>query len=98
MDRDVAAHLIAPESGAINDAATSLSYEERTKIAMRVLIIGSGAREHALAWKLTQSRRVTRLFATPGNPGIEEMAECIPIGVTRLDELADFAERRHIDL
>ncbi len=65
---------------------------------MRIVIIGSGAREHALAWKLTQSRRVTHLYAAPGNPGIAELGECVPIGVTQLDELADFAERRHVDL
>ncbi|HVB61113.1 MAG TPA: phosphoribosylamine--glycine ligase [Ktedonobacteraceae bacterium] len=65
---------------------------------MRIVIIGSGAREHALAWKLTQSRRVTHLYAAPGNPGIAELGECVPIGVTQLDELTDFAERRHVDL
>lgn len=65
---------------------------------MRVLIIGSGAREHALVWKLAQSRRVTHLYAAPGNPGMAALAECVPIGATRLDDLADFAERHHIDL
>lgn len=65
---------------------------------MRVLIIGSGAREHALAWKLVQSRRVTHLYAAPGNPGIAQLAECVPIGVTQLDDLADFAARHHIEL
>lgn len=65
---------------------------------MRVLIIGSGAREHALAWKLAQSRRVTHLYAAPGNPGIAELAECVPISVTQLDDLADFAARHHVDL
>ncbi len=65
---------------------------------MRILVIGSGAREHALVWKLAQSHRVTRIYAAPGNPGMASHAECIPWGVSQLVELADFAERTHIDL
>ena len=65
---------------------------------MRILVIGSGAREHALTWKLAQSQRVTKAYAAPGNPGMAAYAECIPLGVTQLGELADFAERTQIDL
>jgi len=65
---------------------------------MRILVIGSGAREHALVWKLAQSRRVTRIYAAPGNPGMASHAECISLGVSQLVELADFAERTYIDL
>ena len=65
---------------------------------MRILVIGSGAREHALVWKLAQSHRVTRIYAAPGNPGMASHAECIPLGASQLAELADFAERTHIDL
>jgi phosphoribosylamine--glycine ligase len=65
---------------------------------MRVLVIGSGAREHALVWKLAQSRRVDRLYAAPGNPGMLPFAECVPLAATQLIDLADFAERTQIDL
>lgn len=65
---------------------------------MKVLVIGSGAREHALVWKLAQSRRVTRVYAAPGNPGMGPYAECVPFNVTQLTQLADFAERTQIDL
>ena len=65
---------------------------------MRVLVIGSGAREHALVWKLTQSPRVSKLYAAPGNPGMAEVAECVPLGATQLVELANFAGHNAIDL
>src|SRR5207248_2325924 len=65
---------------------------------MRVLVIGSGAREHALVWKVAQSGRVGKIYAAPGNPGMRECAECVPLGVTWLGELADFAEGSGIDL
>jgi phosphoribosylamine--glycine ligase len=65
---------------------------------MRILVIGSGAREHALVWKLAQSQRVTHIYAAPGNPGMAAHAECIPLSVNQLEQLADFAERTSIDL
>lgn len=67
---------------------------------MQVLVIGSGAREHALAWKLAQSQGVTKVYATPGNPGMLDCAECLPmrIDVGNFTPLADFIERAHIDL
>jgi phosphoribosylamine---glycine ligase len=65
---------------------------------MKVLVIGSGAREHALVWKLAQSRRVTHVYAAPGNPGMLPYAECIPLGVTQLTQLADVAEQSQVDL
>src|SRR6266700_1543329 len=62
---------------------------------MKVLVVGSGAREHALVWKLAQSRRVTQIYAAPGNPGMVPYAECVPFNIT---QLADFAERTRINL
>jgi phosphoribosylamine--glycine ligase len=65
---------------------------------MKVLVVGSGAREHALVWKLAQSSHVTQIYAAPGNPGMVPYAECVPCNVTQLTLLADFAERAQIDL
>jgi phosphoribosylamine--glycine ligase len=64
---------------------------------MRVLLVGSGGREHGLAWKLAASPLVDVLFATPGNPGIARHARCLPIQVDAHDELLAFAERERID-
>jgi phosphoribosylamine--glycine ligase len=65
---------------------------------MRVLIVGQGAREHALAWKLRQSPLVREVYAAPGNAGIAEIADCVNIGVADIIELADFAEKLKMDL
>ena len=65
---------------------------------MRVLVIGSGGREHALVWRLAQSRQVTALYAAPGNPGMAGHAKCVPIKADALDDLVALAERERIDL
>lgn len=65
---------------------------------MKVLVIGSGAREHALCWKLKQSPGVTRIYAAPGSDGIGQIAECVPIKVNELNALAAFAREQKIDL
>src|SRR5687768_8531694 len=65
---------------------------------MRVLVVGQGAREHALCWKLKQSPLVKELYAAPGNAGISQVADVVPIGVADIIELADFAEKLKIDL
>jgi phosphoribosylamine--glycine ligase len=65
---------------------------------MHVLVVGSGGREHALAWKIAQSHSVSKVWAAPGNAGIGEVAECVDIGASDIGRLADFAERERIDL
>ncbi|MEQ8410325.1 MAG: phosphoribosylamine--glycine ligase [Erythrobacter sp.] len=65
---------------------------------MNVLLLGSGGREHALAWKLAQSPSLSRLYASPGNPGIAEQAECVTLDVTDHNAIADFCRAQHIAL
>jgi len=65
---------------------------------MRVLVVGSGGREHALVWKLRQSPQVAALFCAPGNAGIAADAECVPIAADDLEGLLRFARERAIDL
>ena len=64
---------------------------------MKVLIIGSGGREHAIAWKIKQSDQLTELFVAPGNPGIAAIAECVDIKVDKIDQLLEFAQSKEID-
>jgi phosphoribosylamine---glycine ligase len=65
---------------------------------MKILLVGAGGREHALAWRLAQSPSVTALIAAPGNPGIAEHAQCRPIGVDDLAGLTKLAQAEQIDL
>jgi len=65
---------------------------------MKVLIVGSGGREHALAWKISQSPLLTKLYCAPGNPGIAEVAECVNIPAEAIGPLMTFADREKIDL
>lgn len=65
---------------------------------MKVLIVGSGGREHAIAWKVAQSPKVEKIYCAPGNAGIAEVAECVPIGAMEFEKLAAFAKDRQIDL
>lgn len=64
---------------------------------MKVLVIGGGGREHALVWKLAQSRHIDKIYCTPGNAGIAEMAECIEVGPD-FDALIDFVKYNWIDI
>ncbi|MDD5438654.1 MAG: phosphoribosylamine--glycine ligase [Candidatus Omnitrophica bacterium] len=65
---------------------------------MKILLIGAGGREHALAWKIAQSRRVTKIYCAPGNAGIAEIAECVPIKADDIDGLVRFAKSNACDL
>ena len=65
---------------------------------MKILIVGSGGREHAIAWKVAQSEKVEKIYCAPGNAGIEEYAECVNIGAMEFDKLAAFAKEKEIDL
>lgn len=65
---------------------------------MKVLIVGSGGREHAIAWKAAQSKKVEKIYAAPGNGGISEIAECVDIGAMEFDKLVAFAKEKEIDL
>jgi phosphoribosylamine--glycine ligase len=65
---------------------------------MRILVVGQGAREHALCWKLKQSPLVREIYAAPGNAGIAQVADIVQIGVADIVELADFAETLKMDL
>jgi phosphoribosylamine--glycine ligase len=65
---------------------------------MKVLVLGSGGREHALAWKIRQSKRVTELFIAPGNAGTAGLGENVPIKITELPELSQFAQSEKINL
>jgi phosphoribosylamine--glycine ligase len=65
---------------------------------MKILVIGGGGREHALAWKLAQSPHCTKLYAAPGNPGIAKVAQCVPIGAEDVPNLLKFAKQEKIDL
>ena len=65
---------------------------------MRVLVIGSGGREHTLAWKISRSPRVEKIYSAPGNGGISQLAECVDIKAEDISALAHFAEEKRIDL
>jgi phosphoribosylamine--glycine ligase len=65
---------------------------------MKVLVVGGGGREHTIVWKLAQSRHVDKIYCSPGNAGISEIAECIDVGTNDFDALVDFVKYEWIDL
>ena len=65
---------------------------------MKILVVGSGGREHAIVWKLAQSPKAEKIYCAPGNGGIGELAECVDIGAMEFEKLAAFAKEKEIDL
>ena len=65
---------------------------------MKILIVGSGGREHALAWRLKQSPRVTEIMAAPGNPGIARIATCVPVAADNIEGLVALAKQERPNL
>ena len=65
---------------------------------MKVLIVGGGGREHAIAYCVAKSNKVEKMYCAPGNAGIAELAECVPIGAMEFDKLVTFAKEKEIDL
>ena len=63
---------------------------------MKILLLGSGGREHALAWKIAQSAKCSKLFIAPGNAGTAEVGENIAIGVNEFDRLKDFTIKEKV--
>lgn len=65
---------------------------------MDILVIGAGGREHAIVWSLSKSEKVNTIYCAPGNAGISQIAECVPIGVHEFEKLADFALQKEVGL
>lgn len=65
---------------------------------MKVLVVGSGGREHAICYKISQSPKVDKIYCAPGNAGIAEIAECVDIKAMEFDKLVAFAKENDIDL
>lgn len=65
---------------------------------MNIMVVGSGGREHVICWKLSQSKKVNKIYCIPGNAGIEDSAECVDIKVDDFDKIIEFSQKNHIDL
>lgn len=65
---------------------------------MNILVIGGGGREHTIIWKIAQSPKAGKIYAAPGNGGISELAECVPIKATDIEGIVSFAKEKAIDL
>ena len=86
-------------NSAISSTITlNLQHTERNSEKMKVLIVGSGGREHAIATSVAKSKKVSKIYCAPGNGGISQIAECVAIGAMEFDKLVDFAKENAIDL
>ena len=65
---------------------------------MKILVVGGGGREHTIIWKIAQSPKAEKIYAAPGNGGIADLAECVPIKATDIDGIVRFAKENSIDL
>lgn len=65
---------------------------------MRILVVGTGGREHAIIWKLLENKKITKIYCASGNAGIETIAECVPIAPTDIENLVKFAKEKEINL
>lgn len=65
---------------------------------MKILVVGSGGREHAIVWKLAQSKNIDKLYCAPGNAGIARLAECVPIKAMDFDGIVDFSLKNKLDM
>ena len=65
---------------------------------MKILIVGGGGREHAIAWKLSKENDVEKIYCAPGNAGISKVAQCINISDSDIENLVKFAKENNIDL
>ena len=73
-------------------------FRKEENLRMKVLVIGSGGREHTLVWKITQSPKVSKVYCAPGNAGISRLAQCVNIDADSIEKLVDFAQKEKIDL
>jgi phosphoribosylamine--glycine ligase len=80
------------------DRLYALFSEGKLSVFVRILVVGNGGREHALVWKIRQSPLATEVYCAPGNTGIAELADCVPIETSNIVEVADFAQSIGADL
>ncbi|MDE6512054.1 MAG: phosphoribosylamine--glycine ligase [Muribaculaceae bacterium] len=90
--------VLPPQENELRFPKLQPGREEEIRPGKTVLVIGSGGREHAIVDALSRSPRVQKIYAAPGNPGMAKHATCVPIGVTDIRDLVDFAKEKHVDL